>query len=349
MYSALIFFLFIVLYIWQLFQQLNAKYGNDIGKAAQNRTINNAFGYYDNQYTCDKLYFDQITPQLPRKYPLNKVADGDFIIHWLSYVFSRYATNYIKPNNYAHLLNGKFRITLRKGKALNITSYMDKFFGQASSLSELDKKLRENEDTKDYELMNSKGEVIRIARYSYDGGYLGKGGYVEYWDYNDIVPEEDLGPISYYDTQAGIFICNVQFGYRSIWEVAVDFVLYEAETEVYVYKALVIRLTEASDIVTKVESYPLYFKEFNTIEGIGNLILIIIVAIFIIYFFINAIIECITAWKEYKKWFAMERLYFSKMELFQRSEKCPEVLRNLHYFFNFFKILVLGFLVFSIL
>ena len=53
-YSALIFFAFIAVYIGQLFQELNSKYTNDIGGAAQNRTLNNLFGLYDNQHTCDK-------------------------------------------------------------------------------------------------------------------------------------------------------------------------------------------------------------------------------------------------------------------------------------------------------
>jgi hypothetical protein len=74
----------------------------------------------------------------------------------------------------------------------------------------------------------------------------------------------------------------------------------------------------------------------------------VIFMILLLYYMITYVLEFFTKWKGYSKWINSEIPYFSDLELFQRREKCPEVLRQLRYIFSMLRIVDLFFFTFSI-
>eukprot|EP00826_Nyctotherus_ovalis_P055690 TRINITY_DN7421_c0_g2_i1.p1 TRINITY_DN7421_c0_g2~~TRINITY_DN7421_c0_g2_i1.p1 ORF type:complete len:569 (-),score=155.80 TRINITY_DN7421_c0_g2_i1:59-1735(-) len=163
---------------------------------------------------------------------------------------------------------------------------------------------------------------------------MGNGGYVEYWNMSNLVEETTM-------------LVKDDWLDASMWMLAIEFATYEVDTKFHVYNAISFILTDKGEIVRKFEAFPLYFREFSTAFGVGVTLLEVLVVIFLVFYMINYLTGFVTRWKDYDAWIETELPYMSNMEIFQRREKCPELIRKLKYVFNTFRILDLLFFAFT--
>eukprot|EP00826_Nyctotherus_ovalis_P061374 TRINITY_DN872_c0_g2_i1.p1 TRINITY_DN872_c0_g2~~TRINITY_DN872_c0_g2_i1.p1 ORF type:complete len:1396 (+),score=449.42 TRINITY_DN872_c0_g2_i1:222-4409(+) len=344
LYSALLFVVFISIFIVQLFLQLNSKYGSDIVSSSNKRLINSIAVVYNKTNNCVEPNSTPNSedpedpenlgdPEDPLKkdviFKFSEITDLDYLNNWIKCGLPKYADDHNKHFFYSYVINNTFRVTLRKGEQLKPNSPLDGISAKISSKGDLNTKVIKGEMTET--ITTNDAEYV----YSHDKGYLGRGGYVEYWQFDSL--DDPVTKLVKSELIDG-----------SMWLLAIEFATYEVDTKIHVYNAIRFTLTEKGEIIKQLDVFPLYFRKFSSSMGVATLILEIIVILFLLYYMFMYIYDIVVRWKNYDAWIEAELPYFSNMEIFQRREKCPEFLRKLKSVFTLFRILDVIFFGFTI-
>jgi len=317
-YFFLLFCVFIGLYIVLLVQQANIPKGKSMIQSAHDKMI------YDIKVnaTEDKDFFSLID-----------ITDIEHLAIWIQNGLPAFAKSLeVRYNIFNYIIGDEFRLTFRQGEKLNRSTPFEPEFVRIGRREDLSKRRLPGERT-DTIIGQSHNYT-----YSENGGYAGKGGYVMYWSANSTIMHNSSND----------FIYDGILG-PDTWLLAIEFVLYEPTTFLYLYNAISLVVTSKGEINQNLFFYPLYLPKSNTKKGVAIIILETVFALFLCYYIIDYIRKLINQWNEYSKWIGIENQYFTPLQLYQRHQKCPELLRQIKYTFNIYRILDLFFFVFSIL
>eukprot|EP01022_Parablepharisma_sp_SALTPOND_P014771 TRINITY_DN2044_c0_g1_i1.p1 TRINITY_DN2044_c0_g1~~TRINITY_DN2044_c0_g1_i1.p1 ORF type:complete len:1453 (-),score=173.00 TRINITY_DN2044_c0_g1_i1:1104-5462(-) len=318
-YSTIVFFIFILLYILLLFQQLAPGYGSSAVSSSHEQVVNNI-----------KLKFDEEGENL---YNFNDVVDLEYLTGWIRDGPAKYVEETGNQyESFAYILGDEFRVTLRQGKILGGKTQIDPAFARITKEKDITKKDLPNERKEPIV-----GRTGTVYNYSQTGGYLGNGGYVFYWAANQ----------SEIATQANRLVDDAIIG-PDTWLFSLEYVTYEPASGIHLYNALLFIILDTGNIVHKLFSSPLHFPDFSTVFGVRILLLEIIFILFLGYYMVLYVLGFINAWKDYSNWIESETPFFSPLERYQREQKCPELLRQLKHVFSLYRILDLLFFAFSI-
>jgi len=330
-YSTLSFFLFIALFVVQLTLQLKISYGNDIVLANKKRIIENTKLRFDKSASHYENYFQQSCEDYTEGdiYSFNDIINFNYLKHWIKCGFYQLYEEKEKYYHYNHIIDSQFIVTFRRGKKLPVSSVLDKNYYKISHESDLYQRsiLGEEKDTIN---INS-----RTYTYSPTNGYLNKGGYIFYWKVDSTLKKNIH---NFIDDR----LINCE-----LWVLAIEFATYEVNSKAHVYHGITFVMTDRGSIIKKIDTFPLYVVDFSKGRGGCMVFLNVVIMLFLVYYAMSYVYGFISRWRDYSAWIKSELPHFSNMEIFQRNEKRPEILRQLNYVFSLYRILDIVFLVFA--
>eukprot|EP01022_Parablepharisma_sp_SALTPOND_P021381 TRINITY_DN418_c0_g1_i1.p1 TRINITY_DN418_c0_g1~~TRINITY_DN418_c0_g1_i1.p1 ORF type:complete len:1397 (+),score=125.69 TRINITY_DN418_c0_g1_i1:158-4348(+) len=318
-YSTLVFLVFVILYVVLLVQQLNVGKGNAMVSSAHDKLV------YDVKISLsdgNKDFFG-----------LMDITDLQQLTFWIKKAMPIFVEgSESRYNMLNYIVGDEFRITFRQGKKLPGLTAFDPDFARINSKQDLSHRRLPGENT-----VPIVGKMQNYF-YSEDGGYAGQGGYVTYWAANGTIMRN----------QSETFVNDAIIG-PDTWLFAIEFVAYEPTSSLYLYNAVTIALPSTGQILQDLLCFPLYLPESNSRTGVGIIVLESIFIMFLVYYMVNYVWELNYKWREYSAWIESESTYFTPLQLYQRQQKCPELLRQLKYAFSMYRILDLLFFAFSII
>jgi len=308
-YSTLLYLVFLCVYIILLVQQINVQKGNAIVSSAYDKIV------YDVKIRLDNNTQSSV-------FTLTDVADLEYLAAWVRKAMPMFvAGSELRYNMLTYIVGDEFKITFRKGKKYDARTPFDKDFARIGLYEDLKTGKRIGEKT---------APIIGVEQnyfYSETGGFDEQGGYITYWNSNETIMLN----------QTESFVLDKIIG-PDMWIFAIEFVVFEPTSSLYLYNAISIVLPNTGEIIRNLISFPLYLPLSNTKDGICLIVLETIFMVFLAYYMINYFMEMIYKWKDYTTWIENERPYFSKLQLYQRIQKCPEFIRQLKYTFNMYRI-----------
>jgi len=319
-YGTVIYLVFVALYVVLLQSQAVTNFGNKISAASRDKLVANT-----------RLQLDDAP--YGSYYTFDNIVDLQYMSDWLRKGLPKYVEecNLLYPD-VTYTLGSEFKITLRKGIDLNGTTQFDKAYGRIRTENDINKK--------DLPL-EMKTQIIgnsgRNYTYSESGGYLGNGGYIMYWPLN----HDELA------NECNAFTDDGVVG-PDTWLFAAEFISYEPSSNVHLYNAVTLSLLETGLFFRKMWSYPLHFITLSSATSIKILILEAIFVLFLCYYMICFIVEIVGKWRDYSAWITSEQVYFTNLEIYQRNQKCPEIIRQLKFVWSIYRIFDILFFAFAI-
>ncbi len=319
-YSTIIFLAFTVIYIVLLSVQLRIGTGHSLVASTQDKVINDPIVQF-------------IDVNSTQEYRLDGIADLEYLTRWISAGMPLIAASITTSNNtFGYLVGDEFKITVRLGQNLHGKSQLDPAFVRLDDDGVLNTAQAKGERT-DYIVAKNNN-----YRYSSDGGYLGYGGYMTYWDANSTLMAGE----------AANFVADAIVG-PDMWMFTVEFVTYTPTVNLFVYNAIIIKTYNSGRIVSELRSNPLHVPESSSSAGSAIIVLEVIFILYLIYYMFDYVTAFIYKWRDYTNWIEAEATYLTSLQLYQRGQKCPEIMRQLKYILNMYRIIDALFFIFSVL
>lgn len=322
-YTGIVFFIFLVIAILQLVFQLRTDIENDAVYTHKLRYTKDIVIEDEESDTCN--YTADVS-----RFAIDDVTDMEYISRWIRcgpYYYDDLHRDYYLA--FDSIVKDSYRITLRQGKQISdVANPFEPYYVKISSLSDLSKADPLDEDRPEVS--------VHGCEYKDSGGYGEKGGLICIW-------ESGLALEGYAQD-----LVNSKIIKPNLWVFAFEHVSYAVNAKLFLYHSVVFTILDTGKVVAEVRNDPLFIADLKTSKGVLILVFEILFIIFLIYYIVTYVLELITKWREYSKWLNAEMPYLSNLELFQRNEKSPEVLRQLLYVFSIFRLLDLMFFVLSI-
>lgn len=310
LYRALIYLGFVCLYITIVFFHTNVNFGYTMVSSAKEKMLNLKY-----QVECGYLPDSDFSD----------ISDFEYYSNWIEFAFPNFTNgNNNQVNVFETLIGSEFRVSFRQGQLLHGKNNLQKMFVRLDDDSELDTRNRAGERT-DQIIGNISKKTYNYSLY---GGYERKGGYEVYWpaDYSS------LANLSYQ------FIHDAILG-PDTWIFAIEFVGFEPSTTAYFYNAVIFKSYSTGKLTSSYYSFPLLLNTYTTPLDFVILVFEIVFAVLLVQYMYFFGIGFVEKWIEYDLWFEKELPYFTPLQLYQRTQKCPEFLRKIYYILSAFRVL----------
>ncbi len=318
-YSTIIFLAFTAVYIVLLAVQLRVPRGHSLVVSARNKVV------YETTVP--------LTNGSTTYYNMEEISDLEYLTNWIKNGLPMLAADTkSKYSTFDYIVGSEFKVTFRLGQNLHAKTQLDAAFVRLSSDSILDSQSAAGERTD--VIVGGSGNYTYLA----EDGYLGNGGYVTYWDTNATLTT----------SQCAAFVADGVVG-PDMWLFAAEFVVYEPTDQSFLYNAIVIKTYGSGLIKEQLRSNPLYVPPAGSADGVAVIALEVMFILFLGYYMVNYVLEFIYKWRDYTSWIEAETVDFTSLKLYQRKQKCPEIIRKLKYIFSLYRILDLLFFAFAIM